>query len=284
MKKTLSIFIIGIIISSGSLALIASAQDNTYTVLAPLPGIGDTDSRTTTLKDYVPALFKLAIGLSAVAAVVMIVIGGFQYMTSDALKGKESGRERVKNAVIGLVLVITAYLILWTINPKLLELNLSIDPVSTVGGQTGTDGTGPANPSSFGCTDCTTVGSSIPVKNGVGSQLSSSIMNSVVGLDNGLDSQHVGWRITEGYPPTYTHLDSCHNNGTCFDAGLSNPTVENIKRFIETARNNGLSPTYEVTDESQVAPLTQALSEMGLSNPPIEYNSRATGPHFHVEG
>jgi hypothetical protein len=74
-------------------------------------------------------MFKLGIGIGAVFAVLMIVIGGLQYMTTDSLQGKDEGRKRIKNAIYGLVLVIGSYTILYTINPNLLTLNLNIDPI-----------------------------------------------------------------------------------------------------------------------------------------------------------
>lgn len=121
--------------------IVLGADDLSYTVLAPLPGIGDSGDKTTTLEKYVPAVFKLAIGLSAVAAVLMIVIGGFQYISSDAIMKKSEGKERIKNAVFGLVLVISAWLILNTINPNLLNINLNIETITTKtmdGGSLGT--------------------------------------------------------------------------------------------------------------------------------------------------
>jgi|SRR3989344_2088902 len=113
-----------------------------YAVLAPLPGVGDSGGGTTTLQKYIPAIFKLAIGLSVVAAVLLIVIGGIQYITTDAIQGKSQGKERIKNAIIGLVFIIAAWLILATINPNLLTLNLDISsaPTSAPPGGTLTEG------------------------------------------------------------------------------------------------------------------------------------------------
>lgn len=130
--KKISLILILLLIFLGILGLgqPASAQNNEYTVLTPLPGVGDTTGKTT-LQEYIPAIFKLAIGLSAVAAVLMIVIGGFQYISSDAIQGKKDGKGRIVNAIYGLVLVIAAWLILNEINPNLLEFNLNIEPVST---------------------------------------------------------------------------------------------------------------------------------------------------------
>jgi hypothetical protein len=111
-----------------------------YTVLAPLPGTTngvcdptkpDDPACKTTLEKYLPGVFKLAIGLATVFAVLMIVIGGFQYISTDAIMKKTEGKERIKNAVFGLVLVISAWLILYTINPNLLNLNLNITDATT---------------------------------------------------------------------------------------------------------------------------------------------------------
>ncbi len=108
-----------------------TTSKNEYAVLAPLPGVANKVGDTTTLKKYIHAIFNLAIGLSAVAAVLMIVLGGFQYMSTDAIMKKEEGKKRIKNAIYGLILVISAWLILYTINPNLLKLNLNIESITT---------------------------------------------------------------------------------------------------------------------------------------------------------
>ncbi len=108
-----------------------SAQTTSYVPLAPLPGTLPVGTGETNLQTYLPGLFNLLIGLAAVAAVLNIVIGGFQYMSSDAIQGKSAGKERIKNAILSLVLIIAAWLILYTINPNLLNLNLNISAVTT---------------------------------------------------------------------------------------------------------------------------------------------------------
>lgn len=120
--------------------VVKTFAQNDYTVLAPLPGTtikdncaaGDKDCKTN-LEKYLPGLFKLAVGLTAAFAVFMIVIGGFQYMSTDALQGKEEGKTRIWNSIKGLVLVIGAWLILYTVNPALLALRLNIDTVEIKG-------------------------------------------------------------------------------------------------------------------------------------------------------
>jgi hypothetical protein len=119
-------------------AIQAFAADS-YKLLAPLPNLTIV-SGSNPLGTYLPIIFNLAIGLSAVFAVLMIVIGGLQYISSDAIQKKSEGKERIKNAVISLVLVIGSWLILNTINPNLLDINLVINP-ATASNSTGTLGT-----------------------------------------------------------------------------------------------------------------------------------------------
>lgn len=70
-------------------------------------------------------LFNLAIAIAAVMAVFMIVLGGFTYMTTDSWQKKTDGRQTVTNAVLGLLLALGSFLILRTINPKLVEIDLN---------------------------------------------------------------------------------------------------------------------------------------------------------------
>jgi hypothetical protein len=96
-----------------------------YTTLAPLPGTTDNVGNTN-LETYLLGVFNLSIGIAAVLAFVMITFGGVMYATSDAISGKSQGREYVENAIWGLLLVIAAWVILYTINPNILTFKLSI--------------------------------------------------------------------------------------------------------------------------------------------------------------
>jgi hypothetical protein len=70
-------------------------------------------------------MIKIFIGLCAVLAVVMIVLGGIEYMTSELISSKEAGKERIRGAVFGLLLALGAYALLFTINPDILNTDLS---------------------------------------------------------------------------------------------------------------------------------------------------------------
>ncbi|OGI57066.1 hypothetical protein A3B85_02260 [Candidatus Nomurabacteria bacterium RIFCSPHIGHO2_02_FULL_37_13] len=118
--------------------------DLNYHLLAPLPctdtGPNCKDGKLMTfnptvekpLGAYLNLMIKLVIGLSAVMAVVMIVIGGIEYMTSELPGNKESGRERIRNAILGLLIALGAYALLNTINPELLNSDVKIDQATIV--------------------------------------------------------------------------------------------------------------------------------------------------------
>ena len=113
-----------------------------YTLLEPLPCIespevknergevvtpavtcgGNVQMEKINFQEYVQYAFNLLIALAAVAAVFMIVWGGFQYMSSDSYSGKSEGLNKLKNAVYGLLLVLCSYLILQTIDPRLVQI------------------------------------------------------------------------------------------------------------------------------------------------------------------
>ncbi|PIQ66529.1 MAG: hypothetical protein COV96_01015 [Candidatus Zambryskibacteria bacterium CG11_big_fil_rev_8_21_14_0_20_42_18] len=122
MKKT---FLIIIVLCSLSSATIVLAQTD-YTLLAPIDGyVGET----TQANSYLASIFKLAIAVAGGLAVIMIIWGGIQYMSTDAISGKSEAKNTIQNAIWGLLLAISAWLILNTINPDLVKFNLNIEPI-----------------------------------------------------------------------------------------------------------------------------------------------------------
>lgn len=70
---------------------------------------------------YLNMMIRLFIGICAVLAVIMIVIGGIEYMTTELVSSKEAGKERIRNAIFGLLLALGAWTLLYTINPDILK-------------------------------------------------------------------------------------------------------------------------------------------------------------------
>jgi len=132
------IFILGAPFSS------VRAEEKIYEPLAPFPGVS---SSGTTFQEYIPAVFNILIAVAGVLAVIMITIGGIQYMSTDSVYNKDSGRKTINAAIGGLLLALISWFILNTINPSLLNTDLTIDdaPAGTGGGGGGGGGEGSDN-------------------------------------------------------------------------------------------------------------------------------------------
>lgn len=63
--------------------------------------------------DIVENIFSVAIRLAGVATFIMLIIGGFKYLTAGGdPKAAESARNTITYAIFGLVLIIAAWFIL----------------------------------------------------------------------------------------------------------------------------------------------------------------------------
>ena len=105
-----SVIIVSIFLFLGLLffPLITSAFEGeveSYTLLSPLPGMGDDGKTVTSLGGYLTNIFEIIIGLAAVLAVLMLVFAGIQYMTAEAVGQKSDAKERINNTLFGLLLV-----------------------------------------------------------------------------------------------------------------------------------------------------------------------------------
>ena len=88
-----------------------------YTLEQPFAGI----SKITNTSQYVNAVYRFALGIVGIMAVVLIMFGGLRWM---AAAGNESiiteAKEIVTSAVIGLTIALLSYVILAFINPQIL--------------------------------------------------------------------------------------------------------------------------------------------------------------------
>ena len=82
------------------------------------------DPNTTSLAQFFNSLFKAAIVLGAMFAVLRLGYAGFVYMTTDLPGAKGTARGIISNAVMGLLLLLAVYLILKQINPQILNLDI----------------------------------------------------------------------------------------------------------------------------------------------------------------
>lgn len=127
MKTSVYTFLILAVFLLGGSTL--SAQPLTeYELLSPLPvGKGGVIVNQTNAQDFIPGLFRLTIMLATGLAVLFIIWGGVQYMSTDAWGGKNDAKNTIWNAIMGLLLTLSSWLIVNTINPDLMNFNLSIE-------------------------------------------------------------------------------------------------------------------------------------------------------------
>ncbi len=83
---------------------------------------------------YLKSLYTFGIAIASALAVLMITLGGVQYSTTDAIGGKSEGKEKIKSALVGLLLALLSYTILNTINPYLVAGDFAPPPISTDSG------------------------------------------------------------------------------------------------------------------------------------------------------
>lgn len=71
---------------------------------------------------YLASIYQTGIAIAGVLAVLMIVVGGVQYISSGiSPSAKEDAKSRITSALLGLLLALISWIILNTINPTLLN-------------------------------------------------------------------------------------------------------------------------------------------------------------------
>jgi hypothetical protein len=70
---------------------------------------------------YLDSLYKFGISITGILAIFMIALGAFAYIVTSAGNASKmlDAKEKITNALIGLVIALTAYLFLYVINPDL---------------------------------------------------------------------------------------------------------------------------------------------------------------------
>ena len=77
------------------------------------------------LGSYIKAWFQFLLGVIGIIATVMIMIGGFKYLTSQGDKGKiQDAQNMMISAITGLILAFGSVAILGLVNPNLLTLTM----------------------------------------------------------------------------------------------------------------------------------------------------------------
>lgn len=96
-------------------------------LLVPLAGSDELPNLTTYIKD----IYTWGVGAAALLAVLILVVGGFQYVLSAGNLGStEAAKDRMKNAIFGMLILLGASLILSLVSTKLTDISL-LSPAET---------------------------------------------------------------------------------------------------------------------------------------------------------
>jgi len=85
--------------------------------------------------ECVSQVYIWSLGAAGILALLMIVIGGYVTMTAAGNAERATrGKSYITSSLIGLALLIGAYLLLNTINPDLTNFNLDLNPAAPTSG------------------------------------------------------------------------------------------------------------------------------------------------------
>jgi len=81
------------------------------------------------LGQYISAIYNYLLGISVVAAAIMIVYGGLLYIIGSSVTSISSGKEKIADATIGLILMFSTFTILHFLNPAITQLRALQIPI-----------------------------------------------------------------------------------------------------------------------------------------------------------
>ncbi len=305
------ISIINAALLSVALPSFAATTTRPYIPLEPsaFPGISTGSSN---LGVFLSSIFNWTIAIAVVLALIFIIWGGIEYMTTDSWSGKEDGRTKIWDALLGLGLALISWLILYTINPKLVTFSgntlLGLSSQNTNLGDTSTNpgninfgsntnnnagggnssggslttgntsvggsgtGIGSNSDGSNPCPTCIDVTGLFTLKNGAGNELDANLAHKLQSVLPELSAQ-----VTEAFPTTVPHISGCHDNGTCADVAYidGSTDVNEVRTLYDALVSAGLRSQYEVVNPSDC----QRYRDAGV---PCNSYDTTTGSHFHV--
>ncbi len=91
-------------------------------------GFEDICSKKVGLATCVQRLYLLSLGLGSIVALLMIILAGYSYMTAQGnAQQVEKAKEGFASAFIGLIVLFIAFILLYVINPDLVQFNREIE-------------------------------------------------------------------------------------------------------------------------------------------------------------
>lgn len=122
MKYLLSIILLSLLfLPAISLAVLCNGEENGLNLCYPSFGPdGFTLTFGADLNQVVAWFYYFVVGISGLAAFVMLVVGGFRWLTSAGNPTTTSdAKDQITKALLGLLLILMSWIILQVINPDL---------------------------------------------------------------------------------------------------------------------------------------------------------------------
>lgn len=111
-----------------------AAFAQTYTFIETIPGLPTGASRPGLFGNYLSTLFQIALTTAAILAMLFIIVGGVRYtLTAVSPSDKGAAKKLIWNAIGGLLIVLAGWLVLWTINPDLVNFSLEVPSLADGG-------------------------------------------------------------------------------------------------------------------------------------------------------
>jgi hypothetical protein len=96
---------------------------SSYVPMEEIPGFG----RPRDFPTYFMSVYKFGLWAIGICALLMVVIGGYMYITSAGNKSSaELAKKYITDAIIGLILAMLSWLILYVINPDLVTYKVAM--------------------------------------------------------------------------------------------------------------------------------------------------------------
>lgn len=270
-----------------------------------------SQSGTGDLFNCVNQLYKYALVICSIAAIIMIMIGGYMYIFSGGSEKRVStAKSFIQSSLVGIAVLLVGFVLLRQINPSLLTIK-SITPSQIgfqqwlVNGQIVTTNNPPAGAvllqNGKDIKDCQSGIKAIPVDiaGRTGESGCQTLIDALARVKEEAAKLGVGFQVTDAYGKG--HQSICHKiSGTCADLVPTNNSndswnklcqaVNNTKQFrILNEYDNGSVPacgkftrTAMTTGDHIHIVLQNTIDDLG--DPDNSYTGAASWPTGQVQG
>ncbi|MFA5360725.1 MAG: pilin [Candidatus Paceibacterota bacterium] len=222
----------------------------------------------TGIGEFIKYIIKWAFRVAGLLAFIMIVYAGFLYLTAGGnTEQQKEAQSRIFDAIIGIILLFSFWLILYTINPDILGAKVpTVQPPTEEIVIPPEEGL-PANFVLIGKGNYASIPLSSEFPNGA--YIDKAVADKLLVLTKTAPNS---WKVTEACVEisnnkcvtTISHQSECHNIGTCVDIGFGgDPGSSKSANFINAANEVG----FDVLNEYK-------CSSYGGSGFHVELNKR----------